>query len=87
MIGQFKPKSKTNWRSICITPDINNAFYHYINKTGCFIDNLTIDESSYHLVYEKFTTSYEETEAPIYEMILELEAIELHKLSNKSSSA
>ena len=81
MIGQFKPKSKTHWRSICVTPDINNAFYHYLSKSGCFIDNLTIDESNYHLVYEKFTTSYEETEAPIYEMILELEAIELHKLS------
>ena len=81
MIGQFKPKSKTHWRSICVTPDINNAFYNYLSKAGCFIDNLTIDESNYHLVYEEFTTSYEETEAPIYEMVLELEAIELHKLS------
>ena len=81
MIGQFKPKNKDHWKSLCITPDANNAFYHYLSKKGCFIDNLSIDDSNNHLVYEKFTTTHEETEAPIYEMILELEAIELHKLS------
>ena len=81
MIGQFNPKTKEHWKSLCITPDANNAFYHYLSKKGCFVDNLVVDESNYHLVYDKFTTTHEETEAPIYEMILELEAIELHKLA------
>ena len=81
MIGQFKQKGKEHWRSICITPDVNNAFYHYMSKHGCFIDNIKVDESNYHIVYEKFTATHEETESPIYDMILELEAIELHKLS------
>ena len=81
MIGQFKQKVKEHWRSICITPDVNNAFYHYMSKHGCFIDNINVDESDYHIVHEKFTATNEETESPIYDMILELEAIELHKLS------
>ena len=86
MIGQFKPKNKTHWKSLCITPDVNNAFYHYLSKSGCFIDNIIVDDSNYHIVYDKFTTTHEETEAPIYEMILELEAIELHKLSETIKS-
>ena len=81
MIGQFKQKNKEHWRSVCITPDVNNAFYHYLEKQGCFIDHLTVNETNYNIVYEKFTTTHEENEVPIYNMILELEAIELHKLT------
>ena len=81
MIGQFKPKERENWKSICITQEAGNAFGHYLAKSGCFIDCLNIDDKNYYNIFDKYTLSQEETEAPIYNMVLELEAIELHKLS------
>jgi hypothetical protein len=42
-----------------------------------------IGEEQYHQVYEEYITSKEETEAPIYNMILEMEAIELHRLAKQ----
>ena len=81
MIGQFKPKERENWKSICISSDAGNAFGHYLSKNGSFIDCMTINDKNYYNIFEKYTLSQEETEAPIYNMVLELEAIELHKLS------
>ena len=54
--------------------------YHFMKKKGCYIDTRDIGENTYHQVYERFETERQETEAPIYNMILEQEAIELHKL-------
>jgi len=53
MIGQFNQKhNKEHWKSLCITPDVNNAFHHYLSKQGCFIDHLTVNETNCHIVYE-----------------------------------
>ena len=78
MIGAFKPKMREEWKSLGITSNINNAFYHYLKNKGCFIDGLEIGDNKYYQIYNKYMKSVEETEAPIYNMILGLEAIELH---------
>ena len=81
MIGCFKPKARDNWKTLCITTDRNMAMQHYLEAKGCYIDCREIGEQTYHQVYESFSTERQETEAPIYNMILEQEAIQLHKLS------
>ena len=81
MTGCFKPKVRECWKSLLITTDVNNAFYHYLDKRCCYMDERKIGDQQYYQVYEQSFTSREETEAPIYNMILEQEAIQLHKLS------
>jgi hypothetical protein len=84
MIGCFKPKVRENWRSLLITTSPNVAYAHFLDKKGCFIDSRDIGEGkkkkTYYQVYDRFFSNREETEAPIYNQILEQEAIEVHKL-------
>ena len=80
MIGCFKPKVREHWKSLAITTDFNQAYNLLIDRKGCFIDCRTIGDKDYYQAYEAFNTKREETEAPIYNMILDMEAIELHKL-------
>ena len=80
MIGSFKLKERENWTSLLITQNANEAFNHYIHKNGCFIDHRQINDKNYYQVYNKYKTEKEDTEAPIYNQVLDLEAIELHRL-------
>jgi len=80
MIGCFKPKVRENWRSLLITTNPNAAYAHFLNKNGCFIDSRKIGDQTYYQVYDRYFSNREETEAPIYNQILEQEAIEVHKL-------
>ena len=80
MIGCFKPKMRENWRSLLITTNSNIAYTHFLEKNGCFIDTRQIGDNTYYQVYDRFYTNKEETEAPIYNQIVEQEAIEVHKL-------
>ena len=80
MIGCFKPKERENWRSLLITTNPNVAYTHFLDKNGCFIDTRYIGDNTYYQVYNRFFSNKEETEAPIYNQVLELEAIEVHKL-------
>ena len=80
MIGCFKPKMRENWRSLLITTNPNIAFSHFLDKNGCFIDTRNIGDNTYYQVYNRFYSNREESEAPIYNQILEQEAIEVHKL-------
>jgi 5-methylcytosine-specific restriction protein A len=80
MIGCFKPKVRENWRSLLITTNPNVAYAHFLDKKGCFIDTRHIGDDTYYQVYDRYFSNREETEAPIYNQILEQEAIELHKL-------
>ena len=80
MIGCFKPKVRERWRSLAITTDANQAFNLLVDRKGCFIDERTIGDKQYYQAYEAYNTKREETEAPIYNMIMDMEAIELHKL-------
>ena len=66
--------------NICINTDRNFAFYHHLRVKGDYIDSREINGTTYYQVYEKFTSESLETETPIYNMAVELEIIELHKL-------
>jgi hypothetical protein len=52
-----------------------------LDKKGCYIDHRPINGKDYYQAYEQYTTTREETEAPIYNMVLDLEAIEVHMLA------
>ena len=80
MIGCFKPKVRENWRSLLITTNPKAAYAHFLDKNGCFIDARHIGDETYYQVYDRYFSNREETEAPIYNQILEQEAIEVHKL-------
>ncbi len=80
MIGCFKPKIRENWRSLLITTNPNVAYAHFLDMNGCFIDTRNIGDKNYYQVCNRFFSNREETEAPIYNQILEQEAIEVHKL-------
>ncbi len=80
VIGMFKPKPKEKWNSILITKEANIAFHHFLYKNGCFVDSRKIGDEFYYQVYNKYNTEQNESESPIYNQILEIEAIELHKL-------
>ena len=80
MIGMFKPKERVNWKSLLISSDPSTAFYHYLKRDAAFIDTRIINDIHYHQVFESYTTNKLEAEAPIYNQVLDLEAIELHKL-------
>jgi hypothetical protein len=82
MIGAFKPRLRENWKSIAIVDNYDNAFYHYLKSETRDINCFNIDDKHYYHIYDKYLSSQEETEAPIYNMVLDLEAIELHKLSD-----
>ena len=81
MIGCFKPKVREHWKTLAITTDKNEAFHHFLQAHGCFVHSNEINEKWYYQVFEQSMTSREETESPLYEMILEMEAVELHKLA------
>ena len=56
--------------------------YHFINNKGVFIDSRNIHNNNYYEIFVESKISFEESEQPIYNQILEQEAIELHKLTN-----
>ena len=80
MIGNFKPKPREQWKSELITEDINEAFYYHLKFKGSMIDVRNINDKNYYQIYSTTIKSRQETDAPIYKQILELEAIELHKM-------
>ena len=80
LIGGLKPKPRENLKTVCINTDRNVEFYHHLRVKGDFIDNKVINGITYYQVYEKFTSESLETETPIYNMAIELEIINLHKL-------
>ena len=82
MIGSFKLKERENWTSLLITQNANEAFNKYLQLNGCFIDHRQINDKNYYQVYNKYRTEKEDSEGPIYNQVLDLEAIELHKLKS-----
>ena len=66
MIGGLKPKPRERFKIVCINTDRNVAFYHHLKVKGDHIENRIINGTTYHQVYEKFTSESLETEPPIY---------------------
>jgi hypothetical protein len=82
MIGMFKPKVKKNYH--IVTPpitDSNNCFYHYLTDNGSFIHTFDVNDTTFYQVFREYLTRDEETEKPLYNMVLDMEAVELHKLT------
>jgi hypothetical protein len=87
MIGSFKPKDRDVWEHIIPpTTDYNNCFYHFLAADGTNIHARQVGYTLYFQGLRKHKMIKEETEAPIYNMILEQEAIELHKLATPITS-
>ena len=80
MIGSFKPSKKTSYRTLFIGSDLNTIFYHYIKCKGSFIETFVINDVKYYQVLEVIESQNEESETAIYNMVLELENINLYKL-------
>ena len=81
MIGAFKPNSKReHWKSLCITNNSCEAFNNYIKNKGCFIHPMNINDKLYYHVLNKTEKTNMETEAPLYNQVVQQEQIELHKL-------
>ena len=83
MIGGFKPNlnKHQNWLSVCITSNSCEAYHQYIKNNGCFIEIIKVNDIKYFHVYKEILKTNCETEKPIYDQIMDLEAIALHKLS------
>jgi len=83
MIGGFKPNLNKNiqWASVCITSSTCEAYHQYLKNKGCFIEIIKVNDIKYFHVYKEIEKSNMETEKPLYDQIMDLEAIELHKLS------
>lgn len=64
-----------------ITTDANNAFYHHLHNKSAFIQNWYIGDKNYFQVYNQTEVTTDDTEVPLYQMIIQLEAIELHKFA------
>ena len=88
MIGCFKPKDKEN-HELLIPPttDVNVCFHHLLEDHGTNIYAFDVDQTMYYAAFRSHTVTQEETEAPFYHMVLEQEAIELHKLSKVIENA
>ena len=83
MIGGFKPNLNkyVNWQSVCITSNSCEAYTNYLKYNGCFIEIIKVNNVRYFHVYKELMQTNVETEKPIYDQIMDLEAIHLHKLS------
>ena len=83
MIGNFKPNvdKHVSTESICITTNEHAAMYQYVRNKSSFIKTFTIEDKNYFHVFKNKKNYKMDTEAPIYEQIMQIEAIELHRLS------
>ena len=82
MIGCFKPKDREQWKMIVPpTTDQNNMFYHFLKDDGTNIFPRMIGDTWYYQAFTKSFSKKDETEAVLYNMTVEQEAIELHKLA------
>ena len=80
IIGSFKPKIRESWKSKFITTNPNEAYSEYLQLDGAFIHTKEIADQYYYQLFDVYTTEKNETEAPVYNQILDLEAIEVHRL-------
>jgi hypothetical protein len=81
MIGCFQPKARENLNSLCITKSANKAYNILLELNASFINVHDIDGTNFDQVFNKYMTESDETESPIDGQVLDLEAIELHRLA------
>jgi len=83
MIGAFKPNVNKNCYTslLCTTGNSQEAYNVFLENNGSYIEYFGVNDTTYYQVFKMESNTKMETEAPIYEQILQLEAIQLHKLS------
>ena len=82
MIGSFALNKKNSlWQCTKITENLQEAFEGFLENKETFVDQGESERGTYYSVLKEIDTTTCETEKPIYNMIMELEAIELYKLS------
>ena len=83
IIGQFNKNINKNetYKTLCIQKNLGNAMELFFERDGCFIEEFDVAGNTYYQVYKQQTDQSGETEGLIYKQIVEIEAIELHKLS------
>ena len=82
MIGCFTPKDREQWEMIVPpTTDQNNMFHHFLKDDGTNIFPRMIGDTWYYQAFRKSFKKNDETESVLYNMTVEQEAIELHKLT------
>ena len=69
------------WQCLCNTENKKEAFGLFVSENASFVDVNTSSRVNFHSVFKEINSISLETEKPIYNMIMDLEAIELHKLS------
>lgn len=81
LIGSFAVNKQSKfWKSLIITEDLSEAYNYFYNNNGVFIDMKESERGNFYNVFLESNLLNVETERIIYDMIIELEAIELHKL-------
>ena len=82
MIGGFKPNTqkKQIWSSVIVTQSKIEALQHVIQYEGSFLNSFTSDGKMFFHVLKPSETTNIETERPLYDQIVQQEAMELHKL-------
>jgi hypothetical protein len=82
MIGGFKPNTqkKQIWRSEIVTQSRIEALQHAIEYEGSFMNSFTSGNKLFFHVLKPSETTNIETERPLYDQIVQQEAMELHKL-------
>jgi len=78
-IGSLKPAARECFRTIAIGTDPNNIYYHYIKNQASIISNFSVNDETYYHLLERYQTKTEETETPIYNMVL-IRIINLYEL-------
>jgi nucleoside-triphosphatase THEP1 len=81
MIGGFAiNKESTFWKSLFFTKDRNQAYSQYLKCKGSFINMKETQNGTFYQVFNESISINIDTEKPIYNMIVQLEAIEVYKM-------
>ena len=82
MIGGFKPNTqkKVNWRSIHVTESKIEALQYSLQYEGSFMSSFVSNNKLFFHVFAPSKTTNIETERPLYDQIVQQEAMELHRL-------
>ena len=81
MIDVFKINTKETCKTAAISGDMNCMFYHALNKKSAIVQTINCDDNKFFHVVDKWLMKAEETEIPVYNMVLDLENINLDELT------
>jgi len=82
-IGSLKLNQAKNakWETLVITRNKEEASEYFLKYNGKFIERIEMSNITFYHVFREIENHKLETESPIYNQILDLESIELHKLT------